>query len=97
MIARALLSLFDESDEDEDGVARTYEVRDENDTSDEDNDEEDRPGAEEAATAGGAAEERSQGDSDEDDEMILDEGSRKSRQKTMNESKDEDFIPARDI
>jgi pre-mRNA-splicing helicase BRR2 len=88
--------VFDESDEDEDGVARTYEVRDENDTSDEDDDMGDRPGAEEAATAGDAAEERSQGDSDEEDEMILDGGS-KRRQKNVDPPKDEDFIPARDI
>lgn len=52
--------VFDESDEDEDGVVRTYEVRDEDEpSSDEDMDDvEDRPGAEEQATAGGAAEDR---------------------------------------
>ena len=52
--------VFDESDEDEDGVARTYEVRDEDEPSSDDDvdDIEDRPGAEEQATAGGAAEDR---------------------------------------
>ena len=50
--------VFDESDEDEEGEGRNYEVRDGDDSSSED-DVEDRPGAEEAATAGGVAEQDS--------------------------------------
>ena len=66
--------VFDESDEDEDGVERAYEVREAgDDSSDDEGDVADRPGAEEVATAGGAAEER---DLDEDEEggMIIDGG-----------------------
>ena len=73
--------VFDESDEDEDGVARTFEVRDEDDSSDDDDgaDVEDRPGAEESATAGGAADVRSDGsDAGDADEMVIDNGLRAS-------------------
>lgn len=79
--------VFDESDEDEDGVARTYEVREDDDDSNEDTgDEEDRPGAEEAATAGGAAEKDE--DQDSDVGMVIDGGLGRSRRR-MGDSSDE--------
>ena len=72
--------VFDESDEDEDGVARTYEVREDDDDSDEeDSDEQDRPGQEEAATAGGAGEDHE--DEDSDGGMIIDGGLERSRRR----------------
>ncbi|KAL8243569.1 hypothetical protein R6Q59_009827 [Mikania micrantha] len=63
--------VFDESDEDEDGLGRTYEVRDEDDESDENEEIEDRPGAEEVATAGGAATTGLEDDAGEDG-MVID-------------------------
>jgi pre-mRNA-splicing helicase BRR2 len=69
--------VFDESDEDEDGVERTYEVRDEGDTSSDeepDNDVEDIPGLEESATAGGAADGGFGDDDVSDGGMIIDGG-----------------------
>jgi pre-mRNA-splicing helicase BRR2 len=73
--------VFDESDEDEDGIARTYEVREDNDDSDEDTgDEEDRPGAEEAATASGAADKDVE-NSDSDGGMVIDGGLERSRRR----------------
>ena len=91
--------VFDESDEDEDGIAHVHEVRDESDTSeDEEGDAEERPGAEEAATAGGAADQRSQGsaESGDDEAMILDGQSNGAR--TANARKqDDDVVPAHEI
>ena len=69
--------VFDESDEDEDGVERTYEVREDGDTSEEeelDGDVEDRPGLEESATAGGAADGDLVDDDISDGGMIIDGG-----------------------
>ncbi|KAI9878001.1 MAG: DEIH-box ATPase [Pleopsidium flavum] len=74
--------VFDESDEDEDGVARTYEVRDEDEpSSDEDvNDTEDRPGAEEHTTAGAAADDREveEVDTADGEEIVIDGDSKLS-------------------
>ncbi len=68
--------VFDESDEDEDGVARTYEIREDGDASDEepDDDVEDRPGQEESATAGGAANRDVEDDDASDGGLIIDGG-----------------------
>ena len=66
----------DESDEDEDGGARTFEVRDEDEPSsdEEAEDAENRSGAEEAATAGGVANkgEPENENDEEGEEMIID-------------------------
>ncbi len=63
--------VFDESDEDDDGVERNYEIRDEEDTSDEElDDSEERPGADDAATA--AERELAEGDAEGGEEMIID-------------------------
>ena len=91
--------VFDESDEDEDGVAKTYEVRDEHDTSDEDADDaEDLPGLEEVATAGGAAEDREFLDADvgDDDQMIIDAAPTSKVIAPSNE-KTADYVPAYEI
>ncbi|KAI9813084.1 MAG: DEIH-box ATPase [Pycnora praestabilis] len=65
--------VFDESDEDEDGVARTYEIRDEDESSDEEAETgEDRLNAEEATAVVPAAEGRDHGEVGE--EMIIDSG-----------------------
>jgi pre-mRNA-splicing helicase BRR2 len=82
--------VFDESDEDEDGVERTYEVRDDGDTSSEeepDDDVEDRLGLEESAIAGGAADNGFADDDASDGGMIIDGGlqepdSRKKKDKS---------------
>ena len=73
--------VFDESDEDEDGVERTYEVREDGDTSEEEEEEEeldgevqDRPGLGESATAGGAADGDLVDDDISDGGMIIDGG-----------------------
>ena len=67
--------VFDEDEEDEDGIARTYEVRDESDSDEEPGDDiEDRPGAEEAATAGGAAAKDVEDDDLSDGGMVIDGG-----------------------
>ena len=87
--------VFDEEEEDEDGIVRTKEVRDEDETSDEEPEEfAGRHGAEEAAAAGGAGEEGSEGDDDgEDQEMVIDSRPKaKSRHK-----KEDDMIPAHEI
>lgn len=73
--------VFDESDEDEDGVARTYEVRDEGDASSDeeaDNDVEDRPGQEEAAPASGAGNADVEDDDGSEGGMIIDGGLQES-------------------
>jgi pre-mRNA-splicing helicase BRR2 len=68
--------VFDESDEDEDGVARTFEVRDGERSSDEEDDDdgEDQPGLEESATAGEAGINRDEEEVDvaDGEGMILD-------------------------
>ena len=79
--------VFDESDEDEDGVERTYEVREDGDTSEEEElegDIEDRPGLEESATAGGTANDDLADDDTSDGGMIIagglqESGSRKKK------------------
>lgn len=92
--------VFDESDEDEDGVARTYEVRDEDEpSSDEDADDvEDRPGGEEQATAGGAAEER---DAEEagtvDGEEIVIDGDKHETGLSKARTRDKKVIAAHEI
>lgn len=86
--------VFDESDEDDDGVGRTYEVRDEGDESSEDEataDVQDRPGAEEAATAGGAAEKDV--DTDEE-EMVIDGGISSERRSAKSKA---DLVPIHEI
>jgi len=87
--------VFDEEDEDEDGVARTYEVRDEEETSDEEEDEfAGRHGAEEAAAAGGAAEDGQARDEDGDGEMIIDSNPVESG---IRRQKVDDTVPAYEI
>jgi pre-mRNA-splicing helicase BRR2 len=60
--------VFDESDEDEEGLRGIDEVRDEDESDEEASDIEDRPGAEEVAAAGDST------DLDGDEEMIFDGG-----------------------
>jgi len=92
--------VFDESDEDEDGVARTYELRDENEpSSDEDMDDgEDRPGAEEQTTAGGVAEDR---DAEEagtaDGEEIVIDGDLHEKAPSKSRNRDKKVIAAHEI
>ncbi|KAI9851780.1 MAG: DEIH-box ATPase [Thelocarpon superellum] len=91
--------VFDESDEeDEDGVARTFEVRDEDESSEDDADVEDRPGEEEAATAGGAAEDRAldEGEGSDGEGMVIDGGLNGTRA-APSHRKDDVYIPAREI
>ena len=85
--------VFDESDEDEDGVQRTYEVRDGDDSSDDEGaDLEDRPGLEEAATAGGAANRET--DSGDDGGMVIDGGVSSERRRDKFQA---DLIPLHEI
>lgn len=86
--------VFDDSDEDEDAIGRTDEVRDEEepDTDEELSDAEDRPGAEEAASAGGAAQDEGLADGDE---MIIDGGVQRSGDKAKGGASK--GIPAREI
>lgn len=87
--------VFDESDDDvdEDGVRRTYEVRDEDEGSSDDEDAQDQPSLEESAAAGGAGLPDSDAD-DEDAGMVIDGGigdtSRRKRE-------DSDAIPIHEI
>ncbi|KIV90119.1 hypothetical protein PV10_07460 [Exophiala mesophila] len=87
--------VFDESDDDvdEDGIRRTYEVRDEDEGSSDDEDAQDQPSLEEAAAAGGAGVPDVDGD-DEDAGMVIDGGigdtSRRKRE-------DSDAIPIHEI
>ncbi|RVX72368.1 hypothetical protein B0A52_03556 [Exophiala mesophila] len=87
--------VFDESDDDvdEDGIRRTYEVRDEDEGSSDDEDAQDQPSLEEAAAAGGAGLPDVDGD-DEDAGMVIDGGigdtSRRKRE-------DSDAIPIHEI
>ena len=68
--------VFDESDEDEDGVQRTYEVRDEGEPSSDEEDAVDRPEEEDVDGAGDAAQERDGDvlDAADGEEMIIDGG-----------------------
>ncbi|KAI9792571.1 MAG: DEIH-box ATPase [Peltula sp. TS41687] len=89
--------VFDETDEEDEEGARTYEVRDEDDTTDaeEGDDVEEVPGLEEKATAEGTADERGSVDPDED-EMVIDadpKGGATGRSK----EKDADLVPAYEI
>lgn len=90
----------DESDEDEEGGARTFEVRDENDSSsdEEAEDTQDRPGAEEAATVGGVANKGQPGneDNEEGEEMIIDGNVNGSSGKRDRKAEKHD-IPVRDL
>ena len=90
----------DESDEDEEGGARTFEVRDEDESSSDEGaeDTEDRPGAEEAATAGGVANKGQPEDEDEEEgeEMIIDEGINGQRAKRARKV-EKNAVPIRDI
>ena len=89
--------VFDESDEDEDGVARTFEVRDEDDSSDDDSADLDRPDAEEAATAGRAALEGNLDDNLADgEEMVLDSAPDDAA-RTATQKKDKDFVAAHGV
>lgn len=86
---------FDEDEEDEDGIARTYEVRDEEETSDEEEDNfAGRHGAENAAIAGGAADVADADGNGEEGEMILDTrpGATTARRKAIS-----DQVPAHEI
>lgn len=80
------------AEEDEDGIVRTAEVRDEDETSDEDPEEfAGRHGAEEAAAAGGAGDEGSEDEvAGEDEEMVIDS-------RLDEEEHQVDFIPAHEI
>lgn len=89
--------VFDEDDEeDEDGIARTYEVRDEGESSDEEPDEfAERHGAPEAAAAGGADDDIIEAaEGDQDHEVVIESGIDKARG-----SRDEEthLIPAHEI
>lgn len=90
--------VFDDESEDEDGVARTFEVRDEDEpSSDEEADDvEDRPGAEEVATAGGAADEGPPDDAAGEDEMIID-GNENSSAKQKPRKSLLNAVPVHDI
>jgi len=84
--------VFDESDEDEDGIGRTHEVRDEDEgSSSEEEDVEDRPGVEELAAA--AAAPANEADVGEDG-MILDGGVDASARRKEH---DVDSIPVHEI
>ncbi|KAH0544469.1 hypothetical protein FGG08_001366 [Glutinoglossum americanum] len=88
--------VFDESDEDEDGIQRTYEVRDEDDTSDEElEDVEDRPGVEELAAAAGTAEGQHM-DGAEPEELIINSAAGGGGG-VESHKKNKDFIPAHEI
>ncbi|KAJ4516486.1 Pre-mRNA-splicing helicase BRR2 [Exophiala dermatitidis] len=87
--------VFDESDEDEDGVRRTYEVRDEDEaSSDEEEDVQEDPNLEEAAAAGGAGAPDVDPDEDIETEMVIDAGISDS---TRRKREDSDSIPIHEI
>lgn len=95
--------VFDDESEDEDGIARTFEVRDDEASSDEEaasdeeaDDVEGRPGAEENATAGGAAGEGSTKEVDGEDEMIID-GNEDSSEKQKPLKPQLNAVPVHDI
>ena len=88
---------FEEEDEDrdEDGIARTAEVRDEGESSDEEPDEHSRRhGAEEAAAAGGADESTIREGEDEENELVFNAGLEEDDQKQTNDSR---IVPAHEI
>lgn len=87
--------VFDEDEEDEDGIARTYEVRDEEETSDEEEDEFTvRHGAENAATAGGAADAANVEGDGEGEGMIIDS---QPAGTAGRRSEKDDLVPAHEI
>ncbi|KAF2085665.1 Sec63-domain-containing protein [Saccharata proteae CBS 121410] len=82
--------VFDDNDEDED-AAQTFDVQDENGTSDE----EDGDEADEAAAAGGAALPEQDGEGlDEDGTMVIDAGGQRS---AADKKEDEKLVPAHEI
>ncbi|KAI9886820.1 MAG: hypothetical protein M1823_001392 [Watsoniomyces obsoletus] len=86
--------VFDESDEDEEGVARTDEVRDDDDTTDDEAEaeEEESPGV----AAEGAREQQEDGESvADDDEMVIDGDPEPDRPKDKSDVKD--VVPAHEI
>lgn len=90
--------VFDEEEEDDEGAAQTFEVRDENETSDEEDDEfAGRNGAEKAAAAGGAVDADADGDdagADDDGEVIIDSGLMGS---TKHKREEAGIVPAHEI
>ncbi|KAK7900486.1 Pre-mRNA-splicing helicase BRR2 [Exophiala xenobiotica] len=84
--------VFDEDDEDEDGVGRTYEVRDDDEDTDEEGDVQDQPD-DEAATAGGAGARDLEPD-EEDARMVLDGGITESSRRKR---EDADLVPIHEI
>ena len=85
----------DEEDKDEDGITRTYEVRDEGESSDEEPDQySHRHGAKEAAVAGGADEDSVQQTEHQEEELVFDarDGEVADRQ-----TKDSRIVPAHEI
>ncbi|KIX02460.1 uncharacterized protein Z518_08401 [Rhinocladiella mackenziei CBS 650.93] len=86
--------VFDESDEDEDGVRRTYEIRDEDEGSSDEEDVQDQPSLEESASAGGAGAPDANMDGDEDTGMVLDGSMGDSGRRKRD---DTDFIPIHEI
>ncbi|EXJ57953.1 hypothetical protein A1O7_05376 [Cladophialophora yegresii CBS 114405] len=87
--------VFDEDDDvDEDGVQRTYEVRDEDEGDTDDEDAPDLPGLEETATAGGAGVPDAEDGDDEDGGLVIDGGVGESSRRKR---EDADSIPIHEI
>ena len=85
--------VFDDEDVDEDGITRTYEVRDEDEGDTDDEDAQDDSSLEESAAAGGAGAPDVE-DGDEDTGMIIDGGVGDS---TRRKREDADSIPIHEI
>src|SRR5271156_267645 len=91
--------VFDESDEDEDGVAGRYEVREDGDSSSEeepDDDMEDRPGLGGAASAEGVAAKSVDSDEDGDGGMVIDGGLDEARSR-QSKDKNSDSVAVHEI
>ncbi|KAL8902093.1 MAG: hypothetical protein Q9192_000160 [Flavoplaca navasiana] len=86
--------VFDESDEDEDGIARTNEVRDDDDTSDDEAGIDDLQGTE--ATAGETQAEASEEGYDQDEGMVIDGNLNTSSSKKFQRSENM-LVPIREI
>ncbi|KAL8914049.1 MAG: hypothetical protein Q9171_001300 [Xanthocarpia ochracea] len=86
--------VFDESDEDEDGVARTNEIRDEDDTSEDEAGIEDRQESE--ATAEATRGEASEEAEDADEEIII-EGNINAPSSKKNQQSEEKLVAIREI
>ncbi|KAL8850716.1 MAG: hypothetical protein Q9221_004364 [Calogaya cf. arnoldii] len=86
--------VFDESDEDEDGIARTNEVRDEDDTSEDEAGIQDPQGTE--ATAGASAAEVLEEAQDEGEEMIID-GDLNAPTSRKTQKSEESLVSVREI